>query len=58
MAQYVVAIERLGGAAAGPVHLDIPFTMENELRALRAAGFTEISVPYRAARAAVFRATN
>ena len=57
-AQYAAAIARLGGAAAGPLHLDIPFTVEDELRALRAAGFTRVGVPFRTARAAVFHATS
>ena len=57
MAEYEDAVRRLGGAPRSPLHLDIPFTVEDEVRALRAAGFVAIDVVRRAARSAVIRAT-
>ncbi|MGD9675213.1 MAG: class I SAM-dependent methyltransferase [Candidatus Bipolaricaulia bacterium] len=56
MAEYKAAIRRLGGAPRSPIHLDIPFTVEDEVRALRTAGFLAIDVVRRAARSAVIRA--
>ena len=38
----------------GPVHIDIPFCMEDELDVLRRAEFDSIEVPYHRAAAAVF----
>ena len=46
------------GMEEGPVHIDIPFSMEDELDVLRLAGFDSIEVPYHYASTAVFVARN
>ena len=53
LAVYDAAISGLD-PDAGPVHIDIAFSMDDELEVLRRAGFDSIEVPYHRAAAAVF----
>lgn len=53
LAAYEAAIPGLD-PNEGPVHIDIPFSMDDELAVLRRAGFDSIEVPYYRAAAAVF----